>query len=613
MLKPRLLALPLVALAAALPSSASAQTSYSPGEVVVRYVRGADERAVQREVGIGDPRVIAPRTRLLTIRDGDSVADTVRELEARPEVATAAPNARAHLAGFIPQDPGRAGVPGGWQELQWNFLAGAGVNAPDAWQHLLDVARPGGRGTVVAVLDTGVAYATRRRFRKSNDFQRGDFVRGYDFVDDDRFPHDENGHGTHVASTIGESTHNDRGVTGLAYGAKIMPVRVLNARGEGESAAITAGIRYAARRGANVINLSFEFDDTFRQFSASEIPDVLAAIRFAARRGVVVVAAAGNFERASISYPARAPTVIAVGATTENGCRARYSNVGRGLDIVAPGGGEDDPDDPTCPKDVTEGRDIYQTTFPWSGVQSAPRSTSSYRRFGLPSGFIGTSMAAPHVSAAAALVIASGVLGPEPTPLAVQERLQATAIDAGLPGYDEAYGFGRLDAAGATDPLALGRPDDQHRARCVVRDLVRHRAEQEALGAGHALVADHDQVGPALLGDVEDRVRGIALAGVGVHAHARLLDLLGGVLERGVDVLARVDHPLHVLRGLARLLAQPLVGDRLVGGDELDRGADRLGQLDRFAHRLTGRLRPVGAHHDRLEHAISLLASGARS
>ena len=462
MLKPRLLALSFAA-ALALPASATAAegatartAAYSPGEVVVRYERGTDRRAqaaVQRATGVGRPRAFAPRTRLLEIRDGESVAETVRELQAHPEVATAAPNARAQLAAFIPRDPGTAGGAGGWQELQWNFLAGAGVNAPDAWEHLNAIQRPGGRGTVVAVLDTGVAYATRRRFRKSTDFSSGDFVRGYDFVDDDRFPHDENGHGTHVASTIGESTDNERGVTGLAYGAKIMPVRVLNARGEGESAAITAGIRFAVRHHADVINLSFEFDDTFRQFTASEIPDVLAAIRFAARRGVVVVAAAGNFERSAISYPARAQTVIAVGATTEHACRARYSNVGRGLDLVAPGGGPDDPEDPTCPKDLPEGRDIYQTTFPWAGVQSAPRSTSSYRRFGLPSGFIGTSMAAPHVSAAAALVIASGLLGPNPTPQAVQDRLQATVIDAGIPGYDEAYGHGRLDAAGATDPI----------------------------------------------------------------------------------------------------------------------------------------------------------------
>ena len=447
----RLIALTLALFA--LPPSASAQTRYTPGEVVVRYERGVDHHAVERAVGVGAPRAIAPRTRLLRIRDGESVESTIAQLRARPEVATAAPNARAKLAGFIPRDPGRAGVAGGWQRLQWNFLPGSGVNAPDAWQHLLDVGRPGGRGTVVAVLDTGVAYSTRDRFKKSTDFQRADFVRGYDFVDDDRFPHDENGHGTHVASTIGESTHNARGVTGLAYGAKIMPVRVLNARGEGESAAITAGIRFAVRRHADVINLSFEFDDTFRQFTASEIPDVLAAVRHASRRGVVVVGAAGNFARRAVSYPARAQAVISVGASTENACRARYSNAGRGLDIVAPGGGADDPDDPTCPKNVRDGRDIYQTTFPWAGLENPPRGRSSYRRFGLPSGFIGTSMAAPHVSAAAALVIASGILGPDPKASLVQQRLQATAIDAGEPGYDEAYGHGRLDAAAATDPL----------------------------------------------------------------------------------------------------------------------------------------------------------------
>jgi serine protease len=437
----------------AVTTAPGAGAGYVPGEVVVRYARGADQAAVERAAGVGGAQAVAPRTRVLQIRDGESVAETVRELRERPEVATAAPNATARIAGFIPSDPGSAGVKGGWQELQWNFLAGAGVNAPDAWQNLINVGHPGGRGVVVAVLDTGVAYSTRRRFRKSTDFRRADFVRGYDFVDGDRFPHDENGHGTHVASTIGESTHNDRGVTGLAYGARIMPVRVLNEEGAGESADITAGIRFAVRRGADVINLSFEFDDSFRQFSASEIPDVLAALRFAHRHGVVVVGAAGNFQRASISYPGRASTVIAVGATTEHACRARYSNVGRSIDIVAPGGGQDDPDDPTCPQGLPAGRDIYQMTYPWAALYSAPRTAGSYRRFGLPSGFVGTSMAAPHVSGTAALVIASGILGPNPTPEAVEARLEATAIDAGVAGPDEVYGAGRLDAAGATDPL----------------------------------------------------------------------------------------------------------------------------------------------------------------
>jgi serine protease len=437
-----------------MPAGAAA-APYVPGEVVVRYESRADRAAraaVQRETGVGRPKAFAPRTRVLQILDGDSVAATVRELRARPEVASAAPNALARTSVFYPRDPGTSGKRGGWQELQWNFLPGAGVNAPQAWQHLVDVGRPGGRGVVVAVLDTGVAYADRGRFRRSPDFSRRDFVRGHDFVDDDRFPNDENGHGTHVASTIGESTNNARGVTGLAYGARIMPVRVLDERGWGETDAITAGIRWAVRHGADVINLSFEFDDGFRQLSASEIPEVLGALRFAKRRGVVVVGAAGNLDRSAISYPARYGPVISVGATTEHGCRAKYSNRGRGLDIVAPGGGRDDANDAACPVGVPRGRDIYQMTYPWAANTGAPRTASSFRRFGIPVGFKGTSMAAPHVSAAAALVIAAGVAGADPTPEEVAARLQATAIDVGMPGLDTSYGAGRLDAAAATDP-----------------------------------------------------------------------------------------------------------------------------------------------------------------
>jgi serine protease len=450
----RLLTPVLIALAGlAMPAAASAAAgAYAPDEVVVRYARGADQAQVERAAGIGGAKVVAPRTRVLRIRDGESVAETVRELETRADVATAAPNATARISGFIPNDPGNTRVEGGWQRLQWNFLPGIGVNAPDAWEHLINAGHPGGRGVTVAVLDTGIAYSTRRRFRKSTDFRRADFVSGYDFVDDDRFPHDLNGHGTHVASTIGESTDNGRGVTGLAYGARIMPVRVLNKNGAGQSSDITAGIRFAVRRGADIINLSFEFDDTYRQFTAEEIPDVLAALRFAHRHGVVVVGAAGNFGRETISYPARAPTVIAVGATTEHACLARYSNIGPGIDLVAPGGGQDAKDDPACPRGLPQGRDIYQLTYPWAALYAAPRTAGSYRHFGLPSGFVGTSMAAPHVSATAALLLASGLLGPAPTPETVLARLQATVIDAGAPGPDVIYGAGRLDAAGATDP-----------------------------------------------------------------------------------------------------------------------------------------------------------------
>ena len=123
---------------------------------------------------------------------------------------------------------------------------------------------------------------------------------------------------------------------------------------------------------------------------------------------MLVVAAAGNEGHAAIAYPAHAPYVVAVGATTEHGCLASYSNDGAGLALVAPGGGPDATltGDPDCTPELPSGRDIFQVTF----------AASSPRVFGIPGGYEGTSMATPHVAATAALVIASGVLGSHPTP-----------------------------------------------------------------------------------------------------------------------------------------------------------------------------------------------------
>jgi len=437
------LPLAVLALAVAWPASARADTGvvgppgarYRAGEVVVRYAPGASTKA---QAASASPELV--RTRVARLRAGEDVAGAAARLARRADVVSATPNYVARIAGFIPRDPGKAGVPGGWQQLQWNFLPGTGVDAPDAWSHLIAAGHPGGRGVTVAVLDTGVAYADRGRYRRSPDFTASRFVRGYDFVDDDPYPNDENGHGTHVAGTIAETTGNDVGDTGLAYGVKLMPIRVLDRDGEGDSSVIAKGLRYAADHGAQVINLSFEFGE---EVTRSQIPDIVSALRYVRGKGVLVVAASGNEGAAAIAYPARAGDVLSVGATTQHGCLAKYSNSGSTLSLVAPGGGRDAtlPDDPRCMPNAAPGNDIYQETF-----------VGSVRRFGLPSGWTGTSMATPHVSATAALVIASGILGPHPTPDAIERRLETTATDLGATGRDPHYGYGLVNAAAATDP-----------------------------------------------------------------------------------------------------------------------------------------------------------------
>jgi len=431
---------------AAIPSSSASADgpgAYLPGRVLVKYAAPASptaRAATAHEAGAIAGVALPSRTTLLRLAGGVTVPSALHRLRGRRDVVWAAPDVVAHGAGaLIPNDPGRAGAPGDWQQLQWNFAGPFGVNAPEAWSNMVADGAPGGRGVIVAVLDTGVAYANRGPFRRSPDFSRFEFVNGYDFIAHNAFPNDRNGHGTFVTGTIAEATNNRYGLTGLAYGARIMPVRVLDSAGEGEASTIAEGVRFAANHGARVINLSLEFSSNV---TASDIPELIEALRYARRRGVVVVAAAGNEAHTAIAYPARAPDVVAVGATTEHGCLADYSNDGAGLTLVAPGGGADAnlAGDPNCHPEQPAGRDVYQVTF----------SGASTRRFGIPAGYEGTSMAAPHVTAVAALIIASGVLGRHPSPAQVIARLRATARKLGGGGDERLYGAGLVDAAAAT-------------------------------------------------------------------------------------------------------------------------------------------------------------------
>ncbi|HEX5983104.1 MAG TPA: S8 family serine peptidase, partial [Solirubrobacterales bacterium] len=242
--------------------------------------------------GVAPAREFAPRQllvkfegerqgRALRLPAGAGVARTAQALRRNPRVVYAEPDyvATASAAAPEPFDPDDSGMldaasessaeAGNWAFKQWNFLSPrssgnsslpvspGGIDAVGAWRNLIEAGRPGASGIVVAVLDTGIAYRSfGKRFRRSPDFSRHQFVPGFDFVNRDRFPLDEGGHGTHVAGTIAERTNNGIGVTGLAYNAKLMPVRVLGRNGEGYASKIAKGIWFAIAHRAQVINMS---------------------------------------------------------------------------------------------------------------------------------------------------------------------------------------------------------------------------------------------------------------------------------------------------------------------------------------------------------------------
>lgn len=417
-----------------LSSSALAGPAFVRGQVIVGYTDGSQK--------------------LLRIAPDESLTGAIRELNQSPEVRFAVPNYRAH-ASAVPNDPGRAGTAGGWQQVQWNFLScgslcgkpaqdfqsAGGINAVGAWQLLAEKSIDPGSGARVAVLDTGVAYKDKDPdFRRSPDFADSQFADGYDFVADDTEPFDEDGHGTHVTSTISELNDNGIALTGLAPGATVIPVRVLDATGIGNARGISRGIRYAADQGADVINMSFEFASKIR--SCDDLPTVCSALAYAKSKGALAVAAAGNSEGSGVTYPARAPGVIGVGRSTRDACVAAGSRSGKGLDLLAPGGGPPKKNVADCRKDGVKDSAAPISQYALTGFD--------FTQFGFE-GYEGTSMAAPHVSGVAALVISSGVLGDDPTPSEITCQIKQTARrkDLGQKYSSYLFGAGLLDAAAA--------------------------------------------------------------------------------------------------------------------------------------------------------------------
>lgn len=334
------------------------------------------------------------------LEGGKPVLNALRKSNLSKETEFIEPN-YVYKAFDVPNDPEYS--------QQWNLRS---INIESAWDETK------GSGVTVAVIDTGISPVP--------DLKNTKFVEGYDFVNDQIEAFDDSGHGTHVAGTIAQSTNNNYGVAGVAYEASLMPLKVLGASGGGTVADIAEAIRFAADKGADVINMSLG--------GPGESQLMEEAIDYAYHKGVFIVAAAGNADENSASYPARYPRVVGVAALDSTGVKAPYSNFGAGVDISAPGGSE-------------TGK-IRQETI---NSETGEAIFAEYQ---------GTSMAAPHVAGVAALVKAAGIKEPDEVLRVLKQSSRVVKEDP-----LNHFGAGHLDASAAVK-LAL-------RGQITFRDFFR--------------------------------------------------------------------------------------------------------------------------------------------
>jgi serine protease len=384
-----------------------------PGRVVVDFRDGTSavvlaEHAASWGIRLRFNSVVGPEDGVALADDVEDVDALLATLRQSPDVEAAEPLFTYEAQAFTPNDP--------LYSKQWNLRL---IGMPEAWE----VSR--GKGVIVAVLDTGVAYETKGPFVRVPDLKGVRFAPGYDFIHDTDHPNDDNGHGTHVAGTIAQATNNGEGVAGIAFEATLMPIKVLDAAGTGNSADIADGIRWAVDNGAKVLNLSLG------GFGYSRV--IENAVAYARSHGAVVVAAAGNHGVGTVAYPAAYAGAVGVGAVGPDGTRTPYSAWGEQLDLLAPGGDKRRGD---------EGG-ILQATI----VKGEPGKA-------VYASFQGTSMATPHVAGVAALLFAAGAKSPDE----VERALYAGASGGG--GWNAQRGHGLLDAAGALRALGANTPVD---------------------------------------------------------------------------------------------------------------------------------------------------------
>ncbi|HLA77386.1 MAG TPA: S8 family serine peptidase [Vicinamibacteria bacterium] len=416
-----------------------AALSYALDQVIVQFRDGVEDRIPPlaiHEAGGGRARRSAFGGRyLVTLDAGFSLDHALARFRGMAEVAYAEPN---RMARAFTSRPGYFSPNDRYYSLQWNLKM---LDAERIWG-----IQKGDTSVVVAVLDTGVAYEDYGPFRKAPDFGATVFVPGFNAITGGSHANDDHFHGTHVASTIAEATDNNLGAAGLAFGCALMPVKVLDGEGNGSYFDIAEGVDYAVnfsqggQKPVKVINLSLGGEESDRTLSD--------AINRAVAAGITVVAAAGNEEVGKVAFPASLDKVIAVGAVDGRKLRASYSNWGSALDLMAPGGDVDRDDTGPDGRPDGEPDGVLQQTF--DPVEATVRQR--YDDFGYW-WVSGTSMAASHVSAVAALLYRQGIT----SPAAIKAALESTAEDLGTPGRDDFAGHGLIRPAVALGGLGLSK------------------------------------------------------------------------------------------------------------------------------------------------------------
>jgi serine protease len=424
---------------------------YTAGSVIVKYKDDPDDFEII---------AIPPNT------NPEAIAAT---MQTRPDVEFAQPRYR-NYAMARPNDE--------LYSQQWNFPA---IDMERAW----DIQPGASSNIIVAVLDSGMAFRTlmvrynsRFAFRLTENGPlypalglvdvpfaaapelgasgASRFVSPRDFIWDDELPVDLDGHGTHVAGTIGQLTNNNRGTAGMAYNVRLMPVKIIqglwdeifSSPFEGTDDVVARGIRYAADNGAKVLNLSVG------RTEGGPAPVVADALRYAVSRGCFVAIASGN-TRDGGNQPNRLAQlasdisgVVAVGAVGRTLDAAYYSTTGSFVEIAAPGGDQR--------QGGTTGG-ILQQTLDFQLLETYERPPS---QFGPPRAdafayeyFQGTSMATPHVSGFAALLMQQGITNPA----AIEAAMKQFATDKGAPGKDDQYGHGLINPRATLRGLGLAK------------------------------------------------------------------------------------------------------------------------------------------------------------